>query len=695
MRRPGAGQMGGEVDLIRRGPVLIGAAVILPLIIFVAIQVAFSAREQRRVVEGEAVASAEKLIGAADAQLSRTLGALDALATVPAFAQGDLRFAYSRARDIASLNPDWVTVTLTDLDSGREIFDLRRPLDSAGPSPGAVGRPPANPPRRAFVGDVGGAGRGCPCALAHRFIRGPGGHLHLLTAVVDPRPFQNLVAAEASDMRVVAIVDRKGDFVGRSIDFKERLGTQSSEYVRLAIATGRGNGIYPGTTLEGFANYTGFARSKLSGWSAHIAFEPNLLDSPRLRSLAAAGLAALAALGLASFLIWFTTRQLAEGRRVEERLQDAQKLEALGQLTGGIAHDFNNLLTPILGGLDLLVRKDSLDDRSRRLAEAALICARKAAKLTAQLLAFSRRQRMEIKPVDLKALLDELEPLLRQSVGASTRIEIDLDEAARGVMSDGNQLELALLNLVVNARDAMPDGGTIRIAASLHDGKESGDARVRLIVADGGAGMAPEVARRATEPFFTTKLPGSGTGLGLAQVYGIVRQSGGSLAIDSEAGKGTIVTILLPGCVLPPATDPVQAGTGGDSGAANLRVLVCDDDDAVRSFVARALEEAGYAVEAVADGRTAVEAIRNGGHDVLVVDFAMQGMNGAEVVRQVRSLATPPALLMITGYADTEMLGDIGESVPVLRKPFEAAALLAAVRRALGSRPPRRRGMEG
>jgi CheY-like chemotaxis protein len=197
--------------------------------------------------------------------------------------------------------------------------------------------------------------------------------------------------------------------------------------------------------------------------------------------------------------------------------------------------------------------------------------------------------------------------------------------------------------------------------------------------------MTPETVRRATEPFFTTKPAGSGTGLGLAQVYGIVNQSGGNVSIDSDVGKGTIVTIELPGCSLPPerAADPADPGEAGRP--TDFRVLVCDDDDAVRGFVARTLEEAGYAVEAVADGRTAIEAIRNGGHDMLVVDFAMQGMNGAEVARQVRGFDRAPALLMITGYADTIMLDKMGESVPMLRKPFDGPTLLAAVRRSLDS----------
>ena len=668
------------MNLIRRGPLLIAAALLLPLIIFAAIQLAFSAREQRREVEARALADAATLVVQSDALLSRTLGALDAIATIPSFTDGDHRRAYARTREIAALNPEWVTVTYYNYNRGELIFDLRHAFGSTLPQSGILVRPRANLPDKAVAGGMGGGGAGCPCVLAHRIIKGPGGQISELTAAIDPRRFQALARAAAVDGRVVGIVDGEGRFIARSVGFEQRVGQPGSVFLRGAVSGGAPRGIYSGQTLEGFVNYSAFVRSALSGWSAHIAFEPNLLDAPRVRSLAAAGLAAFAALALAILLIWFTLRQLAEGRRVERRIQESQKLEALGQLTGGIAHDFNNLLTPILGGLDMISRKEDLDDRTRRMVQGALASARKAAKLTGQLLAFSRRQRLQIGPVDLKALLAGMEPLLRQSAGPGTVLAIDVAHEARCVLSDSNQLELALLNLVLNARDALPDGGSIRIAA----GRQPGGDKVILTVADDGVGMAPDVLRRAAEPFYTTKPSGAGTGLGLAQVHGIVEQSGGSLTIDSEEGRGTKVTILLPGCELAPEPIPAPSGIAEARPSDNLRILVCDDDDAVRAIVARTLEEAGYAVESVSDGRTAVAAARNSRPDLLVVDFAMPVMNGAEVARAVGRLPDPPAVLVITGYADSEALKAVGDGVAILRKPFEADSLLEAVERALG-----------
>ena len=211
----------------------------------------------------------------------------------------------------------------------------------------------------------------CPCALVHRYLGGGGAPAYLLTVAIDTRPLLRMLAQQTEHGRVGGIVDRNGNFVARTLDHRRRVATPATEYVQRAIRSGR-RGIYRSTTWEGFVSYTAFSTSDLSGWSAHIAFSTGLIDLPRWRSLAAGLFAGLASLLLALVLIWFTLRQLAEGRRVQERLQEAQKMEALGQITGGIAHDFNNLLTPIVGGLGLLARKAELDPAARRLLESAL-----------------------------------------------------------------------------------------------------------------------------------------------------------------------------------------------------------------------------------------------------------------------------------------------------------------------------------
>ena len=671
---------------IGRAPFMIAAAIILPLLIFLGMQLAFQARDQREDVEAEALEKTERLLVEADGALQRTLGALDMISGGGSVLQRDWRNLYDRLSESRRREAGWVTVLVTDLRSGRAVFDLRRPfgapVDMRGfePPAGAAGA------TRAFVGNMGGSGPGCPCALVYRYIGGEAGSpAFLITVAMDSRPFQRMVARTADRGRVVGLVDRNGNFVARSLDHAQRVGTPATEYLRRAIRARR-NGIYRGQTWEGFRSYTAFNTSGLSGWSAHIAFRTGLIDSPRWRSLAAGLFAALASLALAVILVWYVLREMARGRRIQERLQDAQKMEALGQITGGIAHDFNNLLTPIVGGLGIVARRSELDPGARRLVESALSASRRAAKLTGQLLAFSRRQKMEIAPVDLVDLFAEVGPLLEQSAGAAIEIRTEIAEDARCVASDGNQLELAMLNLLLNARDAMPQGGVVSIAARRREGGRGQPAMIDLEVSDGGVGMPRHVLRRATEPFFTTKGSGSGTGLGLAQVYGVVSQSGGTMTIRSAPGEGTVVTLSLPACELPAGPVPTLREENGPvpppSAAA---VLVCDDDDAVRGFVAGVLEDAGYTVEAVPDGVGAVAAVRNGPIDLLVVDFAMHGMNGADVAATVRAFRPELPVLMITGYADTETVASLTPGIPMLRKPFEAAALLTAVADALGS----------
>ena len=668
----------------RRAPFMIAAAVILPLLIFLGLQFAFQARDQRQTVEVETLARTERVLVEVDAALQRTLGALDVLATSRSVDESDWPALYRRLEQLRRSEPGWITARLVDLPSGRVLFDLRQPFGAAVGTDrfdipvGRLGSP------RAFVGDVAGSGPGCPCALLHRVIIRPGQSPLLLTVALDTRPFLRVLQAQTERGRIGGIMDRNGNFVARTRDHERRVGTPATQYVQRAIRGGS-RGIYNSRTWEGFVSYTAFSTSALSGWSAHIAFSTGLIDSPRWRSLVAALIAALASLLLACALVWFTLRQLAEGRRVQERLQEAQKMEALGQITGGIAHDFNNLLTPIVGGLGLLARRAELDPSARRLVDSALSAGRRAAKLTGQLLAFSRRQKMEIRAVDLHRLFDEIRPLLEQSAGSGIAVEVDIDDGIGFVSTDANQLELAMLNLLLNARDAMPAGGTVSIGARLKPSRRGQRDMVQIEVRDPGVGMPRHVLRRATEPFFTTKDSGSGTGLGLAQVYGIVRQSGGSLAIDSEPGSGTLVTLTLPACDTPPAPPREAEPAAAEAVVPGQRILLCDDDDAVRTFVARVLDDAGYVVESVSDGRSAVQLVRNAEVSLLLVDFAMHGMNGADVTAAVRAFRPDLPVLMITGYADTEAMAEQAPGIPMLRKPFEAEALLDAVRHAIGA----------
>jgi PAS domain S-box-containing protein len=375
---------------------------------------------------------------------------------------------------------------------------------------------------------------------------------------------------------------------------------------------------------------------------------------------------------------------LAAKAETEDALRQAQKMEAVGQLTGGIAHDFNNLLTPVIGGLEIVAAGVS-DPRHKKLAEGALEAARRAAKLTGQLLAFSRVQKLSVKPVDVGAQIGQMIDLMRRTLGPGITIRSELDAAAGFAMCDPHQLENAVLNLAINARDAMPTGGTLTLSArraTLGEGANHapGD-YVAVSVEDTGTGMTPEVLERAVEPFFTTKPFGEGTGLGLAQVYGVAHQSGGTVMIDSAPGAGTTVSIYLPAAELVATAEPVPATLAGlELPVRRGHIVLVDDDADVRGFLEDVLGASGFSVTALADGKACLADLEQQAPDLLMLDFAMPGLNGAETAAMARRRYPGLPIVLVTGYADSDAITQaIGEGAVVLHKPFEQADLIAAI----------------
>ncbi len=380
--------------------------------------------------------------------------------------------------------------------------------------------------------------------------------------------------------------------------------------------------------------------------------------------------------------------EVAERERAEEALRQAQKMEAVGQLTGGIAHDFNNLLTPILGGLELIASRVE-EPRLKRVAEAALESSRRGAKLTGQLLAFSRIQRLTMKPVEVNEVIANMRQILAHTIGPEVEIVTRLDPAAGRAVCDENQLENAILNLAINARDAMNGGGRLTIATKPVEEPGRPDleagAYICLTVEDDGCGMAAEVLARATEPFFSTKPVGKGTGLGLSQVYGVAQQSGGTVRIRSEVGKGTKVHMLLPAAVGQEAAPADHADKPRGHDAAPAHILVVDDDPDVRDFLVDALDELGHRVAACDNGEEALKRLADDCPDLLLLDFAMPAMNGAELARRARDLCPELPIVIVTGYAESEQLeAALGGDVQLLRKPFTIDALVACIADNLG-----------
>ena len=384
----------------------------------------------------------------------------------------------------------------------------------------------------------------------------------------------------------------------------------------------------------------------------------------------------------------------AELRRAEDALRQAQKMEAVGQLTGGIAHDFNNLLTGITGALELLQRRvgEGRYGEIGRFASVATTSANRAAALTQRLLAFARRQPLDPKPVAANRLVADMEDLLRRTLGPGIALEMVLSGGLWGTLCDPNQLESALLNLAINARDAMPEGGRLTVEtanAHLDDAyarAEGFEVRpgqyVSISVTDTGVGMEPAVAARIFEPFFTTKPIGQGTGLGLSMLYGFVKQSDGHVRVYSEPGRGTTMRLYLPrhagAAVLEgePGAPAVPAGTGET-------VLVVDDEDAVRMLVAEALADMGYVALEAADGVAGLDILRSVAKvDLLVTDVGLPGLNGRQLADAARVLRPGLRVLFITGYAGNAAIGNgvLDAGMEILTKPFALEALAAKLR---------------
>ena len=374
--------------------------------------------------------------------------------------------------------------------------------------------------------------------------------------------------------------------------------------------------------------------------------------------------------------------QIAERAKAEEQLRQAHKLQALGQLTGGIAHDFNNLLTVIQGSADMLRRPDLPEQRRVRFAEAIVQAGDRAAALTGQLLAFARRQPLQPEVIEVNELIRGMTDLLDRTLGERIVVRTELVRDACTVEADRAQLESALLNIAVNARDAMSGGGELVISTARHRDGEKGP-MIAIAVADRGAGMDEETLSRAIEPFFTTKTTGKGTGLGLSQVYGFATQSGGDVRIESQAGEGTTVTLLLPcsGAAQPKRTEE-EVGTL--EAQRTGRILLVEDNEEVGEFAQNLLGELGHRVRWAQSAEQALEIARQQSFDAVFSDIVMPGMSGIELADQLSRLHPDLPVILTTGYSD--QLAETGTGGrPVILKPYRLETLSAALDQALGA----------
>jgi signal transduction histidine kinase/ActR/RegA family two-component response regulator len=557
---------------------------------------------------------------------------------------------------------------------------------------------------------------------------------------------QNLLSEAISPAWTIAILDRKGVILARNRELYQFLGKPVAPLLRKAMMSATEDTWILNITSDGTPVYSTFRRSLVTGWTVAIGIPREFVDGPVRRAwrLAVGGGVLFMALSLA-LAYWMAqgirrpvhklaamTREMGGGepvglfhsgvrelnlvgdglrdaavtlahnrehledmvsdrtrelKQAQETLLQSQKMEAIGQLTGGIAHDFNNLLTVAWGSLEMLEPRLS-DEKNLRLLRSAQSAMSRGAELTGSLLAFARKQRLQPVLADLNSVIIEMTEMLRRSIGPSIEIRHAFASDLWPVLIDIAQIETALLNVAINARDAMPGGGTLLIeTANISDEapeEVAGCECVLVSMRDTGTGMSPEVMERAFEPFFTTKEIGKGTGLGLSMVFGVVRQSGGAVRLGSRIGGGTRVQIYLPrvNCAALPEAQSALPASARTSTAA--RILVVDDDPDVRGVTVECLKEIGYSVSETDSGRAALALLERGDpFDLVVMDQVMPGLSGQETVRLARRTRPGLKVLFMSGYAGMgEYEREAGHDC-WLGKPFRAEVLVRAVSAAL------------
>jgi PAS domain S-box-containing protein len=373
-----------------------------------------------------------------------------------------------------------------------------------------------------------------------------------------------------------------------------------------------------------------------------------------------------------------TLTDVSEQRLLESQLVHVGKLDALGRLTGGVAHDFNNLLAAMLGGLHVLQRRLEIGEREQVVVDQMRHATEQGAELVRRMMAFARQQDLSPSSVDPASLCDSVAGLVNHTLGGTVVVDWQCPDRRLNLFVDRGQLELALMNLIINARDAMPKGGEIKVEIEPAESTAVRQPALRIRISDQGVGIPQELIARVTEPFFTTKETGRGTGLGLSMVAGFVHQSGGELNIESAVGKGTVIDLILPATEAA-ATSVDTSRTADFSWLADKKLLLIDDDDSVRVVLSEQFRDAGGVVDDYASGHDAIAAVKRdpGAYDYILSDFAMPGIDGLETLRTVRKLAPDARIALMTGYADEALLtGD--HQIPLIRKPIDFRKMAAA-----------------
>ena len=661
----------------------------MPLVALSAVLGAAALGQGQHAMQADARDRVSDLSIAVSRELNAEVEILQAIASSPIL---DGKVDESQFRDMATRllrgQPQWIALTLTAPDGTRLVDQPALPptvprhvVDGVSHAQAVrTGRPVIG---RVLIGPLGAKA----FAIFTPVIRG-GKVTEVLSAVIRPGAVRQLLLADDLPKGWRAgVVDQAGRVVTRSIATPDLTGRPVNSETLKARAQAS-EGVYDVTGVDGVGLVTAYKVLPGSGWSIHVAMPRALYQAPLIRALWLVGSGTVVSLLLVALFLWLLTREMRLRQDQQAALEEGLRLEALGRMTGGVAHDFNNLLMIVQGSAELLKRRVAGQERLEAGADAILTAVQRGQTITRQLLAFGRRGAHEPIGFRMQDRTGDLLALLLRSVSAKTVTNVKIPADAWPIYADPRALEVALINLAVNASDAMPEGGELIISAvnvSLSKGRDGmvslvGD-YVMISVTDTGSGIAPDQLGHVFEPFFTTKPAGKGTGLGLSQVYGFARQSNGAVTVRSKPGEGTTFALYLPRATIA-ASAPTPVGPiPGSAQEDRCRILLVEDNRAVAEVVRQMLRAAGWEVIWVANADDALQRLAEAsGVDVVLSDIVIEGaMSGLDLAESVKARAPDLPVVLMTGYSEALARGD-ASGFAVLTKPFTQDEVVAAIR---------------
>jgi signal transduction histidine kinase/CheY-like chemotaxis protein len=702
------------VKTLRTPLYMLVAAATIPVLATAVVLAGLAITRQRESLETRSRAEVAEVVERVESAFQQSIAALEALAASKSLDVGAYEAFRQEAQRVATTQPHWAQLALVDARSGANLTSI---IGSPGFLPRLLEagdlKNMARAPRPQ-VGSLASNPRLGPAPLIQ--IRIPvlrEGYLrYVVWAGIRVETISDVLGSGAWPRSWVATVtDRQGTVVARSRNHELWLGRPANAEIEEELRES-GSGWLKASTLEGSPAYVVAGTGPLSGWSVQLAIPAAEIDGPIRWGVALTVAGIGSSLAIAAFLAWLVMREIRDRREREQMFQQSQRMELIGQMTSGVAHDFNNILGVLVGILETVARRVSSDAALTSLIASGIGAVERGRTLTQQLLAFARRQTLKPERVDVNEALTELNRLIPQSVDHSIRVELDLRAGHAECLIDRSQFEAAILNLAVNARDAMPEGGTLLIRTEESPAGQHGAVdgpAVAVSVIDTGEGIPPEVIDRVFDPFFTTKPPGKGTGLGLSQVYGFVKQSAGHIEISSNPGEGTTVRLWLPKAAgeqpeenVPeapavPAASPERPWrpklvepADADGPGVSRTVLIVDDEIIIATSAALALNEAGFATLIATNGDHAKQALAAEPRiDVLFTDLILpQGPNGLDLARFARERRAEIRVVIASGHI-TRTVARIGEmeDYATISKPYSGDQAVTAVKGALAAAP--------